>query len=417
MGAHTLLYLRIHAVSLFGGRSVPALSLFSCSALVMSGGGCVYPAPEERVVDASGVELEGWVQDADAVVAVQAFDRCEQQWVNVQRATLAPHPRGAFGYSGYPWKARLIAQSSPNLRCLLDPSTQEIQLRAVKQGVGIEALPVARAEALACVRRGAFRGVALSKLVESCAAASSMSLKHQPDCGDGYRLATRTIPMTKAGNFRRVRDDPYMGQTPVMYHFEHSLLVGKAPNKFGYSREFRNYMLFDLPDLGLDAANGPEQLKAAWISFYSNFNTAQCDHRGDMGCGYASDDPVEEFSLHLVDVKKLRDPRTFLNGMLTTRGPDALRCFDAIAASPEVGRVRLTRYDVDRWFRMPLDTLVLEKIAASRPGESLMLGGVVPTVDRSARERREWLFVDHLYGRSMGPDLFPRLTLSYCSKM
>lgn len=384
--------------------------LLSGWALVLSA--CQYGIKPNDSIPASGAQLKGWVQDPHALLTIEAYDHCDQSWREVQRANVGSRPVKAYGASGYPWDAFLILASAAQPQCLIQGAQSQVSLRVRERGVTSKFLPNLDTGAQACIAQKLSGRARPQTLSQACETHQELPVRVATECDSGFVLKTEAISLAKAGNLRRLSDDPDVGQPPIMYHFENSLLVGKGSQVFKYAPEFRNYMLFELPGEGSPTKR---VVKSAWISFFVSYKTARCGHRDDMGCGYASEDSSEDYALSLVPMDSLPDPRGVPYGLQVADWIPAHSLFEGIENSPVVARFRMQRADVDRWFQIPLENNAVDAINAAEPGQTLMFGGRVTSVDRNARKRREWLFVDHLVGKALGPELVPRLNLSYCA--
>lgn len=399
------------------GVGAPAGAFLVGLALLVTA--CQQALKPNESVTASGTILKGWVEDPHAVILVEVFDHCEQSWREVQRAHVESRSAKLYGFTGYQWQAPLILASAKRPECLVRAPKSQVSLRVVERGVDLKPLPNLHKESWSCIARRAASGkLSAQMILEACAPHKELPVRLTEACDPGFVLKTQRIPLAKAGNLRKLADIPDVGQPPVMYHFEDSLLVGKGPQVFRFAPEFRNYMLFEFPGLPKAKQGGRlGPVKSAWISFFVNFNTARCDHRGDFGCGYASEDSVEDYALSLVELGTLPDPRAVPYGLQITDWVPAHSLFNAIEQSPVVGRFRMQRADVDRWYQIPLGDDALQFINRSSPGQTLMFGGRVTSIDRNAAMRREWIFVDHLVGKALGPELVPQLNLSYCAAL
>lgn len=389
-----------------GGRR--PLNLGLCGLLLASlSGGCQYGLIPGDAVSLAGTELHGWIEDPQAVLLVQAWDHCQGRWREVQRASVDAQSAQLYGVKGYFWRAPWSAMATPQRACLNSANAPGLQLRVVARGSDAP-LPHLARDAWSCLLAGLKPGLRPASLLASCETTPNLPLTLRDPCAPGFVLSTTTLKLRVAGNVRRVGEP--QGEA-MMYHFKNSLLVGKAPPALGFEREFRNYLRFELPP-GQAAFGGKAQ--GAWVSWFSNFERAPCNHREDMGCGYASQDSFEDFTLHLLDAATTPDPSAWGSGLMVQDAASVQTLFSSVQESPRVATLRMQRSDVDRWFDLPLSDVALRAINDLQPGEPLMLAGRVISLAPGSRHKRQWLFVDHLLGKSLGPTLEPRLTVAYC---
>lgn len=392
------------------GKRAKVAMLLTMGALSLMA--CQHGLKPNDSISASAAQLKGWVQDPHALLTIEAYDHCEQGWREIQRANVGSRPVKVSGILAYPWDASLILASAPQSKCLIRGAQSQVSLRVRERGVTPKFLPNLGKGAQTCFAQRLGGGAGSETRLQDCETHQELPVRVTPECESGMVLKTESVPLAKAGNLRKLTDDPDVGQPPIMYHFKDSLLVGKGSQVFKYAPEFRNYMLFEVPK---EASKSERTVKSAWISFFVSYSTAPCGHRDDIGCGYASEDASEDYALSLVSIDSLVDPRTVPYGLQVTDWAPAHSLFQGIEDSPVVARFRMQRADVDRWFQIPLGEKAVEAINKAEPGKTLMFGGRVTSVDRNARKRREWLFVDHLVGLALGPDLVPRLNVSYCA--
>lgn len=385
------------------GAAVAALVLSACQTVLV---------PNSRVAE-QGEPVRGWVAEPDALILLEAYDHCEQAWREVSRASVDPKEVRLGAHAGHAWRAQLLPASFQAPGCVLRPDVQEgadgLTLRVkARRGDVQRVLPSLGATALQCLMDGPWQEQSAAELLAGCETFDALPLLLDPACPPGQAPQMQVVPLSKAGNLRRLLD-PTSEASALMYHFEDSLLVGNEPPVFGMEREYRNYLLFDPPERTL-------KVQAAWISWFSNHETLRCAHREDIGCGYASVNSYEDFVLSWVDLRRSPDPRSLAFGLAIQNPAPLAALFLAAEQSPVVGRLRMQAQDVDRWFQIPLNQAALDKLNAQAPGQSIMFAGRVRPQGAQGAQERSLLFVDHLIGTSIPPEQEPRLTLLYCEE-
>lgn len=385
----------------------------ACLAFSGSLAGCQSGLVPNQQIPECGAKAAGWVQDLDALVLIEAFDHCTQDWREVTRAQLDAQPASLGRHRGHAWRAQLIPSSFASAECLFTPGSgqgqQDLSLRVKARRAESESiLPSLAANAAQCLMDAPWQEQSAAELLAGCESSAQLPLVMVPSCPAGQGLRTQVVPLQKGGNLRRLKEPGTSSQPALMYHFEDSLLVGRQPPALGMDREFRNYLLFDRPAL-------PSNIQGAWVSWFSNFETTLCAHREDMGCGFASEDSHEDFRLSLVDLKRHADPRTMPYGLAQDPAPyEAL--FSAMQQGTEAGGLRMQSQDVDRWFEIPLNRRAVDTLNAMPAGQTLMVAGrVARDFNETKAPRRELLFVDHLLNTSITSELEPRLNLLYCA--
>lgn len=161
------------------------------------------------------------------------------------------------------------------------------------------------------------------------------------------------------------------------------------PTFMGLREELRNYFLFDLSAVST-------QVTSATLRIFSNFDTYECGHREDIGCGYASDDSAEIFSL--VDVQS--------PDILMSPAPGAEQSiFNDLGQGKAYGEISLTRDDVDVWLEIHLSSEALEDI--NQAAGLWAIGGYLSTLDAPLPgvNKEERLFIDHRLGVVPHPQL------------
>lgn len=399
------------------GSSSTSIGLSFALALALSG--CQYALVPDQGIVASGAQAGGWIEDPDALVLVEAYDDCVQDWREVQRAWVDPEAFKLGPHGGHAWRADLVPASFASPECLFreedDASTSFRVRMQVHQGDTQRTMPSLGAGGLQCLLDAPWQEESAAQLLSDCETVDSLSLRVESACPPGQELVTQVVPLGKAGNVRRLQDPLAQNEAPLLYHFEDTLLVGLEPPVFGMNREYRNYVLFDRPAVPTKVID-KAQLKAAWISWFSNFERTLCAHREDIGCGYASENAYEDFRLSWVDLAQHPDPRDLAYG-LALKDPGPIEAmFAAIQDAPTVGRLRMRAQDVDRWFEIPLEEPALRALRGMEPGQSMMLAGRVNAAQTQKPQTRALLFVDHFVGTSITPELAPRLTLAYCAE-
>lgn len=408
-------------------------------------------------IPSQGRELRGWVQQADALVYLEVFDHCSQAWREVARAVVDPEPASLGPHSGHAWQAQLLPTSFSDPHCLFQegaslssqkggarPSLRSTVMKPtfqddatlqsgsspgsshqtpskpfsfrvqVRQGSSQQILPSLGAKALQCLMDSPWQSNSAAQLLADCETFAKLPLFASSGCPEGQKMRTQAVSLSKAGNFRRLWDPLSPQESALLYHFEDSLLVGREPPTFGMEREYRNYLLFERPELPSDIAPDGD-IQAAWISWFSNFDTALCAHREDIGCGYASEDRYEDFLVSWVDLVQHADPRSIPYGLALKHKSSLQSLFSAMEQAPVLTQLRMQPKDVDRWFSLPLGRSALQNINAVAPGQSMMFAGRVRE-DAARAATNELLFVDHLVGTSLDASLEPKLYLAYCAE-
>lgn len=365
-----------------------------------------------------GAQARGWVQSPDALLLLEAYDHCSREWREVSRALVEPDSASLGPHVGHAWRASLLPASFEKRDCIVRQEPGEARFFSLRvqarQGERRRSIPSLGARAPGCLMNGPWESQSVAQALAGCETVDELKLQLESGCPRGEQALLQEVPLSKAGNLRRLQDPTLLDEAPLLYHFEDSLLVGAEPPVFGMDREYRNYLIFERPALP-DQVRAKTQLQGAWISWFSNFERTLCAHREDIGCGYASENAYEDFALSWVDLQQHPDPRSFAYGLaLKDPAPlDAL--FSAIEKAPLAAHLRIQAQDVDRWFELPLEKAALQALRSVEPGQSMMLAGRVRPRQKEGPQKRSLLFVDHLVGTSLTPELEPRLTLLYCA--
>lgn len=171
------------------------------------------------------------------------------------------------------------------------------------------------------------------------------------------------------------------------------LAGGEYRTAFGsvqITNQLRNYFVFDLSSIS-------HQVTGAKLRIFSNFDSFPCDHRGDIGCGYASDDASE--TLTFVDVQSV-------DALMSPNPGDEQAIFNDLGEGEVYGDISFTRDDVDLWLEIELTSAALTAI---NQGNGLWaIGGHVTSLsapDGLPFNKEERLFIGHVAGVVPMPEL------------
>lgn len=366
--------------------------------------------PEHRMSIQERASLGGWTQ-AQTPVKVQGYDRCKKTWRTLAQA---PVPESNALPALRRWSVDLKPSLWQDLACLLGPTEPEPSARvSLKIVQGDQTLPTLSVQSQRCVLEAlpsqSFSAARLPGLLDNCGAEQELELVLDHLCADGESLARLQVPLAFAGNLQRVLWSAGEQSNELLYHYPGSMLIGKASGSAQLQREFRGYLAF-LPPAGVS------KLWSGTLRFFSNFERAPCGHRDDFGCGYASEDASEEFRVSVLDPSLCPSwtdkARCGLTEGLNTDPGAGLGLFAAIDDS-DLGAVVMDSSDVDTWLEVSLSSARLSTMLSGK--DPLWIFGTrVSSTNNAAPERQEWLFVDHLLGKSITPELSPILDLLVC---
>lgn len=362
--------------------------------------------------------LGGW-SSSDSPLRLDGYDKCQKSWrALVESPALRSTRRGMLRT----WELELDPSQWPQLGCLLDVEDEGHEgLARLRISQDNRSLLTMNQESQQCfldeisAGESVFSRAAdehpadLSTLLERCGGRSEIRLRLSDVCEAGSSLQRIRVPLKTAGNLQRVKFPEDEQSRFLMYHYPNSMLVGKASSGPTMQREFRGYLAFEPPE-------GIKRVLSGRLRLFSNFDTVACGHRDDFGCGYASQDASETLSLSLVESWRCAmasdDSQCGIKFGLARDPSVANGLFEAIEKN-EVGRIEMSADDVDTWLEIPLAQELMRSLSAD-DGAWWLFGTRVLTIDPSSPERQEWLFVDHLLGKSITSNLAPELDLLVC---